>query len=93
MVQLIIGAFVLLIGFSSYRVAKRQGQWSWLKFLIAIAAAVAIPLLCVPLASMPWLKDKPGLATLIVVSLIFLLVGALVYCMRKFSANTKKSAP
>jgi predicted permease len=94
MIQLVIGVFILLIGFNSYRVAKRQGQWSWLKFLIAIASAVAIPLLIVvPLATMPWLKDKPALATLLMVGLIFLFVAALVYFTRKFSPTTKKSAP
>jgi hypothetical protein len=43
------------------------------------------------LLTMPWLKDNPGLATLIVVGLIFLFMGALVYFMRKFPP--KRSAP
>jgi hypothetical protein len=91
MIELVICVFVLLIAFNSYRVAKRQGQWSWLKFLIAIVALLALPLVIVPLLTMPWLKDNPGLATLIVVGLIFLFMGALVYFMRKFPP--KRSAP
>jgi hypothetical protein len=91
MIELVICVFVLLIAFNSYRVAKRQGQWSWLKFLIAIVALLALPLVIVPLLTMPWLKDNPGLATLIVVGLIFLFMGALVYFMRKFPS--KRSAP
>jgi hypothetical protein len=91
MIQLVICVFVLLVAFNSYRVAKRQGQWSWPKFLIVIAALVALSLVIVPLLTMPWVKDKPGLATLIVVGLIFLFVGALVFFLRKFPP--KRSAP
>lgn len=86
--------FFLAIAYSSYQTAKRQGLWSWKEFLIVIVSLVAVPVLIVlAVFNMPWFKDKPLLATGIVLTLIILFVCALGYVLAKYFPTAKKSKP
>jgi predicted membrane channel-forming protein YqfA (hemolysin III family) len=65
------------------REARRR--WSWPQFFVVVATLVAVPVVLVQvIKNVAWLQDKPGLFTLVLVSLILLSVGALAYALNKY---------
>jgi uncharacterized membrane protein len=77
--------FFLVLAFNTYHAAKRAGRWSWPQFFVVVATLVAVPVVLVQvIKNVAWLQDKPGLFTLVLVSLILLSVGALAYALNKY---------
>jgi membrane protease YdiL (CAAX protease family) len=92
--QLLSCLFFLGIAFNTYYAAKRAGRWSWPQFFVVVVALIVVPILIVlPLFHLPWLQDKPVLATLLATALIILFVCALAFALRKFWPLPNKPQP
>lgn len=89
MYQFFFAILILLIGFNSYRSAKRSGEWSWRQFFILIGAIVALTaFFIIPLANSEWMQQRPGLLVTIMLGGIFLFVGTIAYLFRKKRAKS-----
>ncbi len=77
--------FFAAVAVNAYYTAKRQGRWSWPQFLVVVASLVTCPVLIVWLVmNFPGLQHRPGVTTLISVTLILLFVCVLAYVLKKF---------
>jgi predicted membrane channel-forming protein YqfA (hemolysin III family) len=93
MYQLFLALFVLMIGYNSYRIAKRRGEWSWRQFFIVIGSiAVFTVVFIIPLAYSSWMDTRPGLLMTVLLSGIFLFVGTIAYLFRKKPAKPDSRA-
>jgi uncharacterized membrane protein len=84
MSQLLFALLVLMVGYGSYRNAKRRGEWSWSQFFILIGAFAAFTaFFIIPLAYSPWMDTRPGLLITVLLSGIIIFVGTIAYLFRK----------
>jgi multisubunit Na+/H+ antiporter MnhB subunit len=58
MVQLIACLVILAIAFNSYRVAKRQGQWSWVQDKPGLAALLVAGLIFLFVGALAYFMRK-----------------------------------
>lgn len=89
MTSLLLAVFCLTIAFHMYQDAKRNGQWSWVRFFSILAATgVFLVAFIVPLANWKGGNGHPGMLIAIMLSGIFLFVAGLIIVLRKMPMKT-----
>lgn len=84
--------FVLLIAYSQYKHAKRDGMWSWYGFLAFLGAAgLFIFLFLVPVVNSTTLEAHPGVMMTIIFSGILVFTVALIWCARIYGIRAVKA--
>jgi tetrahydromethanopterin S-methyltransferase subunit C len=84
MTSVVLAVFYLSIAFHMYQDAKRNGQWSWLRFLSILAAmGVFSVAFILPVASWGVGTGRPGLVIAVMLSGIVVFVAGLIIVLRK----------
>jgi hydrogenase-4 membrane subunit HyfE len=89
MTSAVLAAFYLAIAFHMYQDAKRNGQWSWVRFFSILAAmGVFSVAFIVPVAKWGVGSGRPGAVVAIMLSGIFVFVAGLIIVLRKMPLRT-----
>ena len=77
--------FVLMIAYSQYKHAKRNGMWSWYGFLIVIGSFGLFGLaFIIPVVNSTTLEAHPGVMITVLLSGILVFVSGLIYWARRY---------
>jgi hypothetical protein len=80
----LLAVFYLAIAFHMYQDAKRNGQWSWVRFFSILAAmGVFTAAFIVPIANWGAGSRQPGAVVAIMLSGIVVFVAGLIIVLRK----------
>jgi hydrogenase-4 membrane subunit HyfE len=89
MTSVLLAVFYLAIAFHMYQDAKRNGQWSWVRFFSILAAmGVFSVAFIMPVAKWGVGSGHPGTVVAIMLSGIFVFVGGLIIVLRKMPIKT-----
>jgi hypothetical protein len=84
MTSVVLAVFYLSIAFHMYQDAKRNGQWSWVRFFSILAAmGVFSVAFILPVANWGVGSGHPGAVIAIMLGGIFVFVAGLIIVLRK----------
>ena len=90
MTSVVLAVFYLSIAFHMYQDAKRNGQWSWVRFFLILAAmGVFSVAFILPVANWGVGTGRPGIVIAVMLSGIFAFVAGLIIVLRKMPMKTK----
>ncbi len=94
MTSVVLAVFYLSIAFHMYQDAKRNGQWSWVRFFSILGAmGVFSVAFIVPVATWGVDHARPGTVIAVMLSGIFVFVAGLVIVLRKLPTRTTPVDP
>ncbi len=84
--------FVLVIAYSQYSQAKRNGQWSWAGFFVVLGSMLGFAAaFLIPVVQSTKLQAHPGLMVAVILTGNVLFVAALIYACRRYYMRTPKA--
>jgi hypothetical protein len=94
MTSVVLAVFYLSIAFHMYQDAKRNGQWSWLRFFSILAAMGIFSVAFIaPVVMWGVGSRRPGLFIAVMLSGIFVFVAGLIIVLRKMPMKTAPADP
>jgi hypothetical protein len=90
MTSVVLAVFYLSIAFHMYQDAKRNGQWSWVRFFSILAAmGVFSVAFILPVANWGAGTGRPGIVIAVMLSGIFVFVAGLIIVLRKMPMKAR----
>jgi hypothetical protein len=90
MTSVLLAVFYLSIAFHMYQDAKRNGQWSWVRFFSILAAVGVFSVaFIVPVVNWGVGTRRPGIVIAVMLSGIFVFVAGLIIVLRKMPTTAR----